>query len=253
MKKIITLILLATLSIGISKAQTLNVNVRDIENFQITYCADTVYVWGDSTSFFGSFYRPDWTEEIDSFVLMVTKDKNQGMWCYDEFITYNSYDLYSAFFIIWLNSASEPILTPFEKNVNLNDNNEIEIYAYYGEELENLTVVWNDGDTVFSRFVGAGDYVATVSDDCGRFVENIWHVENCSSLEENLGVNSIFIYPNPAQGSFIVKGEGQMIVYNAIGQVVRKEELKGEMAVELPAGIYIVQVNGNKPQKVVVE
>ena len=43
-----------------------------------------------------------------------------------------------------------------------------------------------------------------------------------------------------------------MIVYNAIGQVVRKEELKGEMAVELPAGIYFVQVNG-LVQKIVVE
>lgn len=83
-------------------------------------------------------------------------------------------------------------------------------------------------------------------------------VEN--PLPDLTGINEatnglgLSIYPNPAHGSFTVKGEGTLVIYNSVGQVVRNGLLEdNETTIEgLPAGLYFVQINGTT-QKVVVE
>ena len=75
--------------------------------------------------------------------------------------------------------------------------------------------------------------------------------------EEILGVgenvrNPVRVYPNPANGRFTVEGTGQMIVSNVLGQTVLNKEINGKTIIELPHGLYFVQLNG-ETRKIVVE
>ncbi len=56
----------------------------------------------------------------------------------------------------------------------------------------------------------------------------------------------------PAHGQFTVSGTGKVVISNAIGQTVKEMEIDGKQMIELPAGMYFVQVNG-LVQKIVVE
>ena len=62
----------------------------------------------------------------------------------------------------------------------------------------------------------------------------------------------VSVYPNPAHGQFTVSGTGKVVISNALGQTVKEMEIDGKQMIELPAGMYFVQVNG-LVQKVVVE
>lgn len=62
----------------------------------------------------------------------------------------------------------------------------------------------------------------------------------------------VSVYPNPAHGQFTVSGTGKVVISNALGQTVKEMEIDGKQMIELPAGMYFVQVGGNMPQKVVV-
>lgn len=60
------------------------------------------------------------------------------------------------------------------------------------------------------------------------------------------------VYPNPAQGQFIVEGIGEMTVSNLFGQIILIREVGGQTTVALPSGMYFVKL-GNETQKVVVK
>ena len=60
------------------------------------------------------------------------------------------------------------------------------------------------------------------------------------------------IYPNPAKGRFTVEGSGTMTVTNALGQTILTREIDGKETVELPQGMYFVQL-GEATRKIVVE
>ena len=62
----------------------------------------------------------------------------------------------------------------------------------------------------------------------------------------------VSVYPNPAHGQFTVSGTGKVVISNALGQTVKEMEIDGKQMIELPAGMYFVQVNGSV-KKVVVE
>ena len=75
-------------------------------------------------------------------------------------------------------------------------------------------------------------------------------------VEDNLAVQEhaehVKIYPNPAQGQFIVEGTGRMRVMNLLGQTVLNRFIEGQTTVELPRGMYFISI-GVATQKVVVE
>lgn len=62
----------------------------------------------------------------------------------------------------------------------------------------------------------------------------------------------VSVYPNPAHGQFTVSGTGKVVISNALGQTVKEMEIDGKQMIELPAGMYFVQVNGSV-KKIVVE
>ena len=71
-------------------------------------------------------------------------------------------------------------------------------------------------------------------------------------MNEHSG-ESLTIYPNPAtNGQVTLSGTGKVSITNAIGQTVKEMEIDGKQMIELPAGMYFVQVNGSV-QKIVVE
>lgn len=72
-----------------------------------------------------------------------------------------------------------------------------------------------------------------------------------TEIEEQQDHN-LMVYPNPAQGRFTVEGTGQMIVSNVLGQTVLNKEINGKTIIELPHGLYFVQLNG-ETRKIVVE
>ena len=65
-------------------------------------------------------------------------------------------------------------------------------------------------------------------------------------------VESVNLYPNPAQGQITIEGTGLMVVSNVLGQEILSQEIEGKATIELPKGMYIVRLN-NAISKVVVE
>lgn len=60
------------------------------------------------------------------------------------------------------------------------------------------------------------------------------------------------VYPNPANGVFTVEGTGILRITNVLGQEIMSKEIDGKETVELPRGVYFVQLNG-VVRKIVVE
>ena len=63
---------------------------------------------------------------------------------------------------------------------------------------------------------------------------------------------SFEVWPNPAQGRFIVEGKGEMTLMNALGQILLLREIDGKENIALPQGLYFVKI-GNTTRKVIVE
>ena len=60
------------------------------------------------------------------------------------------------------------------------------------------------------------------------------------------------VYPNPSNGMFTVEGTGTLHITNVLGQEIMAKEIDGEETVELPKGMYFVQLNSTV-RKIVVE
>ena len=85
--------------------------------------------------------------------------------------------------------------------------------------------------------------------------------ESCESADESVSimvtdleehVSKVNVYPNPSKGAVNVEGTGHVSVMNLLGQTVREFDLDGKTTLELPRGVYFVQVNGIT-KKLVVE
>lgn len=69
---------------------------------------------------------------------------------------------------------------------------------------------------------------------------------------EEVEIEDVSVYPNPAQGYFTVEGTGKLTITNMLGQEILVREAEGKTMVELPQGMYLVRLN-NAVSKVVVE
>ena len=69
---------------------------------------------------------------------------------------------------------------------------------------------------------------------------------------EDLAKENVRVYPNPSNGLVTIEGTGHLTVLNTLGQTVGELDLDGQIAMELPRGVFFVKVNG-VTKKVVVE
>ena len=75
--------------------------------------------------------------------------------------------------------------------------------------------------------------------------------------DEIVGLNEtvtgkLRVYPNPSNGVFNIEGAGTLHIVNVLGQEIMAKEIDGIETVELPKGMYFVQLNG-VVRKIVVE
>lgn len=75
--------------------------------------------------------------------------------------------------------------------------------------------------------------------------------EDLVGLNE-MAAGSLYIYPNPSNGAFTIDGSGILHIINVVGQEIMTKEIDGKETIELPKGLYFVQLNG-VVQKIVVE
>ena len=81
-------------------------------------------------------------------------------------------------------------------------------------------------------------------------VPNPW--PDIDGIDEPEKEKPFSIFPNPSNGMFTVEGKGQMRVCNLFGQIILTKEIDGQMTLELPPGMYFVNIDGTT-RKVVVE
>ena len=60
------------------------------------------------------------------------------------------------------------------------------------------------------------------------------------------------VYPNPAQGCVTIEGTGRITITNLLGQMVLTKEIDGKDTIELPQGMYFVNLGG-EIRKIMVE
>lgn len=70
-------------------------------------------------------------------------------------------------------------------------------------------------------------------------------------IEEAPDIN-FNVFPNPAQGSVTVEGNGLLAIVNSLGQTVFAKEIYDEETVALPRGVWFVKLD-DKVRKIVVE
>ena len=73
---------------------------------------------------------------------------------------------------------------------------------------------------------------------------------------DDIKVNSLKVWPNPAKTTLNFEGTGQLTIYDATGRRIMDQTLDGKLSLTLPSGMYLVRlVNGttNETLKVVVE
>ncbi|MBQ6753708.1 MAG: leucine-rich repeat domain-containing protein [Bacteroidales bacterium] len=79
--------------------------------------------------------------------------------------------------------------------------------------------------------------------------------EDCVGLNDVEKDNTISLYPNPAKESVSLNAEGDVIIYNNLGQTVKQvNNVKGNTTIsvaDLPKGTYYLKV-GEKKQKLII-
>ena len=71
-------------------------------------------------------------------------------------------------------------------------------------------------------------------------------------LGEKQENQNLKVFPNPSNGVFTVEGTGNLRITNLLGQEILTKEINGPTTIELPTGVYFVQLNG-MTRKIVVE
>lgn len=123
------------------------------------------------------------------------------------------------------------------------------IYDLYDNSPCNIMAVGNDWGTTNEQEVE--DHIFHQNDDPDLgFVTFIPFVGYNAVEKQNTA--SFEVWPNPAQGLFIVEGKGRMTITNALGQTLFSREIDGKENIALPQGLYFVKI-GNTTRKVFVE
>lgn len=257
MKKLFTLFIVLATTVMVANAQIDSLYIvsvatpeyynEEMDCLDLTnWCADTLVIYDDDPNA-NEFNILWYSMETDgpwmhARSIMITKE-NEGHWIFKNERT-NAF----AEFMITLATTPEELTESFEYSIELLGEC-VEIYAYEGEENEKLSCLWNDGETAFSRMVYDGTYIVTVSDSCGRSVQNTWLVGDYTGIHEAEAAPSV--YPNPSNGIVTIEGKGTYTIYNAVGQLVETVETDGKREIVLPSGMYFIR-NDETAVKIVV-
>ena len=135
-------------------------------------------------------------------------------------------------------------------NNEIHDNgNSGVVYDLYDNSPCNITAVGNNWGTTNEQEVE--DHIFHQKDDPDLGLVTFIPFVGYDAVEEQNTV-SFEVWPNPAQGRFIVEGKGRMTITNALGQTLFSREIDGKESIALPQGIYFVRL-GDITRKVIVE
>lgn len=123
------------------------------------------------------------------------------------------------------------------------------IYDLYNNSACNIMAVGNYWGTTDEQEIE--DHITHQNDNPSLgLVTYLPFLTDDGVVESN--TTSFEVWPNPAQGHFIVEGKGKMTITNALGQILLNCEIDGKESIELPQGLYLVKI-GNTTQKVIIE
>ena len=135
-------------------------------------------------------------------------------------------------------------------NNEIHDNgNSGVVYDLYDNSPCNITAVGNDWGTTNEQEVE--DHIFHQKDDPDLGLVTFIPFVGYDAIEEP-NTASFEVWPNPAQGRFIVEGKGNMSIVNILGQTLLNREIDGKESIALPQGIYFVRL-GDITRKVIVE
>ena len=123
------------------------------------------------------------------------------------------------------------------------------VYDLYDNSPCNITAVGNDWGTTNEQEVE--DHIFHQKDDPDLGLVTFIPFVGYDAIEEP-NTASFEVWPNPAQGRFIVEGKGNMSIVNVLGQTLLNREIDGKESIALPQGIYFVRL-GDITRKVIVE
>ena len=98
---------------------------------------------------------------------------------------------------------------------------------------------------------GRSFYLGELGGDEPNDIVTLFMVYDWDAVVES-NVESVNVYPNPAQGQVTVEGTGVLSIVNMLGQTILTQEIEEKATIELPKGMYIVRLN-NAVSKLVVE
>lgn len=134
-------------------------------------------------------------------------------------------------------------------NLIKDNSNDGMIYDLFNNSNCDITAVGNDWGTTNEQEVE--DHIFHQNDDPDLGLVTFVPFVGYDAVEEQ-NTASFELWPNPAQGRFIVEGQGEMTLMNAFGQILFHREIDGKENIVLPQGLYFVKI-GNTIRKVIVE
>ena len=123
------------------------------------------------------------------------------------------------------------------------------VYDLYNNSTSNIMAVGNDWGTSNSHVIE--DHIVHQNDDPSLGLVTFVPFIDVDDVDE-AAASAFEVWPNPAQGRFVVEGKGKMTITNALGQTLFNHEIDGKESIALPQGLYFVKI-GNTTRKVVVE
>lgn len=163
MKKLMMFLCL-TVFVGIANGQTLHVSLVDefVNNETKLFCADTLIVYVDSACWLTHWYRVDYSEEIESYELIVTESEHQGQWG-----VYSPQCDINMYFTVYISSPTSNAFNPFDEPFVWKRRGDT--ITLGNPDLNYLDWQWSTNETTTTiDVVQDGTYSATnVNDPCG--------------------------------------------------------------------------------------
>ena len=135
-------------------------------------------------------------------------------------------------------------------NNEIHDNfNNGTVYDLYNNSSCDITAVGNSWGSTSEEIIE--NHIFHQNDDPSLGLVTFIPFIGYDGVLENM-TTSLEVWPNPAQGRFIVEGKGKMTITNVLGQILLNKEIDGRESIALPQGLYFVK-RGNDTQKIIVE
>jgi hypothetical protein len=215
MKKLMMFLCL-TMFVGIASGQTLRVSLIDefYDGETKLFCVDTLIVYVDSACWLTHWYRLDYSEEIESYELIVTESEHQGQWgVYSPQCDINTY-----FITVYISSPTSNAFNPFDEPFVWKRRGDT--ITLGNPEMTYVNFQWSTGESSTTiDVVQDGTYTVEVDDPCGPKTYSIQVRDNVEislatcDLETNL--NMVTWQTTPAQAQYIdhviVKRDGMEV------------------------------------------